>query len=354
MGAFMGKIKLPARNDWLAGVRDDNVEASNIIIKRTGAPGLYSIDALVAKDEWLRCIALAYAEEYRDRLVEAYEKLQDLFMHERVHERWMSIQAFTRIGVDFEEEGEVEVVSRSTLALPPPPSRRNVAIEELHNDWAQSPDEILRRLESGDTSLEDRITAVLFAETIGFNETQKPRLISMLFEFANKHRFSRNDELMTAVGSAIRKFAMNMPESSFEDYSSLLAPTDTDTLSCEIELELAKAVEWRLIKIKSAKVGKYPKLEARLSELASDYLTPRLILQDNYASIVIHAVTAVGLLNGSRRNELIDRIAKLHIDWFSDLFARRLTDAIHKRQAAASADVGNLTRLHKRLIAATR
>jgi len=108
-----------------------------------------------------------------------------------------------------------------------------------------------------------------------------------------------------------------------------------------------------LIKLENTKTGEYPNLETRLSELASDYLTPRLILQDNYASIVIHAAIAIGLLNGSRQDELIDRIAKLHKPWFSDLFARRLADATQKRRATVPGDVDNLTRLHERLIGAT-
>jgi hypothetical protein len=340
----VSKAQLPESNIRWSMIDDDNVEARNVIIRHVGVPGAYSIDALTEQGDWLRLCALEFAEEYRDDLARIMiEHFRGSWKH------WRNPRATAIVGFRL---GESDVVPNAILTLQAPSDRRIEAIENLRNDWVLSPEEILSRLESATTSVEDRITAVLFAETLGFNETHKPRLLCALFKFAIDNRFSRNDEMTTAVGSAIRKFAMNMPESSFEDYSELLVPTDTNTLSCEIELELAKAVGWRLIKTKRTKSGKYPNLEGRLSELASDYLTPRLILQENYASIVIHAVISVGLLNGSRQNELIDRIAMLHMDWFSDLFARRLLEVTRKRQATTSTSVGNLARLHKRLIAA--
>lgn len=193
------------------------------------------------------------------------------------------------------------------------------------------------------------MTAILFAEITPFDESQKPRLLRELYQFIDMHRFCTDDELATAVGSAIRKFAMNMPTSEFEHYARLFLPTTTDTLSPGIELELAKAACWRLAKTASLRTGDFPGVEARLAELASDYLTPRLILQKNYASIVSHAVIGLGLLAGERRDELVDRARELGIDWFRDALAARLLEMASKRRQYSSEGADDLLRLRERL-----
>ncbi len=280
-----------------------------------------------------------------------YERAEIVRKLREPQEGWDNLRTTTLIGFSRREIGRLasaESVSAESVDLGAESS--NPAV----NEWLFSSEEILQRLESSTTTFEDRVTAVLFAETMAFAKPQQPRLLRGLFEFCEQNRFSRDDELTTAVGSAIRKLAMNMPTSEFESYSRLFLPTETNTLSCEVELELAKAVSWRLAKVKNVKVGEYPNLEARLSELASDYLTARLILQENYASIVIHAVIAVVLLRGARQNEFIDRIGNLRMEWFSDLFARRLLDVARKRDRVSCEDADNLARLLQPLTAAGR
>jgi len=339
----MSKDTTPVQSVSVLNVHDDNIETRQVILQGIGVPGVLAFDALT-DDGWRRGMALEFDEEYRDGLIRAVKEAKSRAMHV-----WRDTRFVNVIRVEFRTR-----VDRARPSVPLVSHLHPQLIEDRRNDWVQSPQMILDRLESDVTTPDDRITAVLFAETMIFDGEQKPRLLRCLFKFANDNRFSQDDEVKTAVGSAIRKFAMNMPESSFEDYSTLLVPTGTDTLSCEIELELAKAIGWRLIRAERTKAGVYPHLEARLSGLASDYLATRLILQKNYASIVIHAVIAVALLNGSRKTELINRIAALRIDWFSDLFSRRLAEVIHKRQAMGAGYASNLKLLHKRLHAAGR
>ncbi|NQV23514.1 MAG: hypothetical protein HQ518_04010 [Rhodopirellula sp.] len=197
--------------------------------------------------------------------------------------------------------------------------------------WELCEEAILERLERLETPFQERLTAVFVAETTGFNDEQRPRLVRALFEFCTTHRFTDNEELETAVGSAIRKLALNMAPDDFERYAELFAPTETDTLSCVIELELAKAVSWRLEKLTRQQPGEFHHLESRLTDLASDYLTPRLILQKNHASTVIHAVIALVLLKAAKHEQLVGRIAGLGIEWFRDLFERRLREVAKRR-----------------------
>ena len=317
---------------------DPNVEASHTIIECVhDASGLYSVDALTAQG-WLRMLAVTFDPDERDTLIRRIASQQ---------QPWENPRATVFIGLSPIGITDSSRVASGVVSPHPDHAESNIG-------WTSLPEQILDRLECEATTEDDRITAVLFAEIAPFEPAQKLRLLHALFEFIEQHRFSKDDEIMTAVGSAIRKFAMNMPTSEFESYSRLFLPTATDTLSCEIELELAKAVGWRLAKVECAKAGEHPNLEARLSELASDYLTARLILQENYASIVVNAVIAVALLNGARQDELIDRIANLHIGWFRELVARRMLQVAHKRNDAESAVGDNLARLHQRLVAAGR
>ena len=89
--------------------------------------------------------------------------------------------------------------------------------------------------------------AVLFAETVAFDDAQRPQLLDRLRDFITKNRFAIGEDTLTSLGAAIRKFTMNMSESDFEAYAEWLRPTQTETLSHHVELELTKSVAWRLV-----------------------------------------------------------------------------------------------------------
>jgi hypothetical protein len=311
----------------------DSVELSGIIVKGTVIPNLFTIDALPFNNNWLRLIGLSIGDEgQRDEIVHFFQS-----------------RAWAPSGVVIRETFAAPSIVPHSVPLRI--TEASLAAEESFDESDLSPGGILATLESSDASAEDRQTAVLFAETVKFTSQSRPRFVSRLFDFARDQRFSRNDESITAVGAAVRKIAMNMDRSQFEDYADLFSRTNTDTLSCDIELELAKAIGWRLVASNIATAAECPKLDSALSELASDYLTPRLILQENYASIVMHAIISVALLKGSRQEEFIDRASKLRLQWFTELLAKRLADAAVKQDAVCRASAGKLLLLHNRLLA---
>ena len=202
--------------------------------------------------------------------------------------------------------------------------------------WMNSPEALVERLESGDVSLYQKAQAALLAETIPFRAELSSRLLNGLFKFANEHRFSENEQTLVAVGAAIRKFAMNMPCKMLEQFAMLFVPSETQTVSCHIELELAKGASWRLAMLPESECKQAFQLEYRLTELATDYLSTRLLLQENYAAIALNALLAVVLLNGEKQQELITRIGSLragqhHMTWFRELFADRLMEAARKQ-----------------------
>jgi len=196
--------------------------------------------------------------------------------------------------------------------------------EEILDDWRSSPSELLTKLQDPATNRNELFEAILFAEIAKFDESQTKLLLTRLFAFVNEYRLSQNKAVKTAVGAAIRKLAMNLQDSQIEQYAGLFLPTDTDTLPCEIELELAKAILWRLATIPASLSQAFPKLEIHLAELASDYLKPRLLLQKNYASVALQAALGVLLLNGQNANHVLQSVKDLEIGWFTDLFQRRL------------------------------
>jgi hypothetical protein len=236
------------------------------------------------------------------------------------------------------------------LTLIAPEREAEQCIEAAREEWLPSPDDLLNRLESSGTSSADLLTAIFFAETTAFGATQKPRLVRALFHFITPNRFVEDHEIVTGVGAAIRKLAMNMEPRDFEEYAQLFVLTPTDPLPCEIELELVKAIGWRLETLQPPRNGEYPTLEAQLSEVASAYLVPRLILQKNHASIAVNAVVAVALLNGTRQDELIARTRNLKLDWLVDIVARRLLDVAHKRASLGLSDSDTLNALRQRLL----
>lgn len=203
--------------------------------------------------------------------------------------------------------------------------------DDSDSDWLGSSIEILDRLKSTSTPEVDRITAALFAETMVFSDQQKPELLGSLHAFAMQRRFSENTETLTAVGSAIRKFAMNMDASDLARYGDLFDYSDTEHLSCQVELELVKAAGWRLAELPRAEIKDSQKLEQRILEIVEAYLPPKLLLQKNYTAIVLNGLTALALLDSAKVDPLIDRVASLEasgkpVVWFRELLADRLRE----------------------------
>lgn len=214
-----------------------------------------------------------------------------------------------------------------------PPDAIQQVNETRDLEWIQSPEQILQRLENAATPPEGRRTAVLFAETTEFPADSIPRLLKVLSQFIGENRFTTDAEMATAVGAAIRKYAMNMSDEQFDSYANWLLPSQTETLGHELELELTKGIEWRLMYEPVSAPGEHPVMRRVLSDLCCGYLTPRLILQKNYAATVLHGIVAVAILkaiagHGSQTDELIDSAINMQMEWFTEVLADRLAETI--------------------------
>lgn len=223
----------------------------------------------------------------------------------------------------------IYIVEHSTQSRPD----RDSGSSEDSGDfsWVKSGEGILNRLDSDSTTEDDRITAVLFAETMSFSGQERMRLLDGLHPFVVQRRFSEDTETLTAVGSAIRKFAMNMDVPDLARYGDLFDYSDTEHLSCQVELELVKAAGWRLAELPRAEIKDSQKLEQRILEIVEAYLPPKLLLQKNYTAIVLNGLTALALLDSAKVDPLIDRVASLEasgkpVVWFRELLADRLRE----------------------------
>ena len=157
----------------------------------------------------------------------------------------------------------------------------------------------LDHLESQATDFEDFEKAILVAEITDFPEALRERLLAALGIFIESKRFATDEDTTTLLGSAIRKYAMNMDPAHFDRYPQWLLPSATEYLKPIVELELVKGVSWRLTFEPISVTDGHPLklLIDRLAQLYSDYIQPRLIVQKNYAATAVEATTALVLLH---------------------------------------------------------
>jgi hypothetical protein len=200
--------------------------------------------------------------------------------------------------------------------------------------WVHEPEGILQRLENAETYPEDYHAAVLFAEVKPFRGEQRTRLLDALGKYINENRFVEDQDSLITLCSAIRKYAMNMPESRFEEYADWLLPTETATLHHEAEMEFAKGICWRLEFEPHVWPADYPVLTKTLFDLVDSYLTPRLILQKSYANTAMFGMVALRILEAisTTSNALVGQLRKRMVSsgvkWFVEMVDDNVDEAI--------------------------
>lgn len=199
--------------------------------------------------------------------------------------------------------------------------------------YKTEPEGILQRLENRNAYPADYEAAVLFAEVKPFRGEQRTRLLKALGTYINENRFVEDQNALVTLCSAIRKYAMNMPESRFEEYSEWLLPTETATLHHEAEMEFAKGICWRLEFEPHVWPADYPVLTKTLFELVDSYLTPRLILQKSYANtamfgmVALHVLEAISTSNKTLVGHLRKKMVDSGVKWFVEMVEDNLNEA---------------------------
>ena len=288
--------------DWA-----DELEASRTIIHRIeiGESGnLVTLDAL-RNDGWFRAIGIECDEAGRNRIIEQTPC-------ERVKRR----------------------VSKTTTVVIP----SSIPFEPKQNEpkppaWIKSPVEILTRLESDQTSADELETALLVAEITDFGDELIERLLVSLEKYISATRFTNDDDTMVMLSCAIRKYAMNMDASHFNNYAKWLHPTETKYLDSRIEMELVKGVDWRIsyepISLDDEEIDG---LVNTIEEICFQYSTRRLLLQSNFASTALEANVSLILLllvlsDKPRAQIAMTRAKQLDPDWIAEMIVDQLEES---------------------------
>ena len=192
--------------------------------------------------------------------------------------------------------------------------------------------ELLQRLKDSD-SWDQLREAVLLAETTSFSDEHRPMLLSGLQQFIDTYKFVDDEQAITAVCAALRKYILNMLPEHADYIAGLLAPSDTKSLPNLAELTIVKSFFQYLQLFPVQKRKEYAEMEERLGSIASDYLKLRLIQQKNFDAISLNALLCLALLGSPLCKKSSVRVKRLSLPWFSELLVRRL-DWLTKEIAA--------------------
>jgi len=177
-------------------------------------------------------------------------------------------------------------------------------------------------------------------EVCAFNKGQREVVLTCLWEFILHNRTSKDRNIITGVGAAVRKYVALMPMDQMDKLATLLVPLPRTVVSPELELEIAKMV-YRNFEVKPPEqINAHPELAQQLWEMVQIYSNPRILLRDKNASIASLSIEALVALQ-SDRAEAAWKIAKASpLKWFGeivsdDLFELASRWAVRSSQAAA-------------------
>jgi hypothetical protein len=196
-------------------------------------------------------------------------------------------------------------------------------VPESQEEALLSPTEIVAQLGRDDLTREDRRRLVIEAEACAFSSENLRTVLPLLRRFIERFRDSSDADDMVAVGSALRKFVMNMPIEDLDTLAVWFDPGPTTPVSWEIELELAKTVLWRVSSSPPDKDDAWPALAHRLKDRADAYLRPWLLLRENHAAVAQDATLGLLLMRSHHVPSLLNLLVDLHVDWFTELLVRR-------------------------------
>ena len=191
-----------------------------------------------------------------------------------------------------------------------------------------SPEErILAELRSPNKACQFR--AIIDASHTKFTDDQRPVLLDGLHKFIGPNLYTRVEDEITVVGSAARKYALNMDESRFEEYASWLQPKQTHYPHHRVELELVKGICWRLAYEPVRAKSKFVSLRETLSAIGQNYTTSRFLLQKNYAAIALNSIVSVFILDAisgqkASAKRIASRVREAGLGWFQKMVERRL------------------------------
>lgn len=280
-----------------------NIEASHTIIESVGG-GLFTLDAQTNPSEWARGIGLFCEEDIRDALKEQLLELKAKANPRRLKRP-------------------------SVVLLASNPASK--VVEVGPPAWTKDAEQILQKLE-GDQESEEFELALLVGEVTAFEDDQAERLLSALGRYIASKRFTLDEETTVNVCSAVRKYALNMSLNTLNEYSAWLEPSETGSVRSPVELELVKGILWRLSYEPIDSRGPFDRAIEVLTEISDSYTSPRVIVQENFSSIAICALSSLILLHSllgqpESAKQVADKAKSTRREWIVDLVGNQIDES---------------------------
>ena len=170
----------------------------------------------------------------------------------------------------------------------------------------------------------DAVDAVLEIQCLPIPEALKNETLLNLLDFIKKHRATNSQQILVAVGAALRKVLLNLPASDIGLAAELMKSEGSLAVPIGVELEIAKMVVQRVIEDPSINASLFPELADALLSNAKLYSIPKMVNREFYNATALNSVLACLLLKHSESQSLCTQITQESPRWFSRLCSNRL------------------------------
>ena len=208
-----------------------------------------------------------------------------------------------------------------------PPFEETVESSERGIDRPDAAQSIVEQLEGANGAARRQL--IIEAEAMPFEGQGRHRLIELLKVYIEENRDSTDRNELIAVGSAIRKCVALLDSSEFGWLATLLESGHRVQPSLDAELEIAKMVFRRYSVSPPEQSDPHPQLSARLAEIASDYLRPRVFSRERFSTVAMLAIQALVIMRSEQAQAIIENVNELPFTWFRQQLRRRMDRAVH-------------------------
>ena len=196
----------------------------------------------------------------------------------------------------------------------------------LQNDDGNQFSSLLDDLKAGiESPSSDAVDAVLEIQCLPIPEALKNETLLNLLDFIKKHRATNSQQILVAVGAALRKVLLNLPSSDIGLAAELMKSEGSLAVPIGAELEIAKMVVQRVIEDPSINASLFPELADGLLSNAKLYSIPKMVNREFYNATALNSVLGCILLRSTESHSLANQVISDSPSWFSRLCSNRFT-----------------------------
>lgn len=205
----------------------------------------------------------------------------------------------------------------------------NVAVVDESNDPGATVDSaiaILKELSQADDARKREL--IINAEAFTFDGNARIELISILRDYIDQNRDSNDQDVLLAVGSAIRKYVAMIDMSDIDSLASILESGHRASTSIEIELEVAKMAFRKFVANPPRELNTHSALADQLADLARVYLNPRVFPKGRCSAVAMLATQASLVMISSHCEQIIAEVKNSPYQWFREQLRRRMDSVV--------------------------